>query len=152
MNAEKATLDDTALATLPPRVKVAAAVIFMAGAFGMIHVAQLFGLVARIQGPWAAVPHAMGFAAACTGLAGVSLYRARPWAAWLGASAGGVLWATSTAWFLFAAANEFFTLFGVVVPFFALAALVFALRARKACEITAAARRRLAEQGFELGV
>ncbi len=143
--------DDTALAAVPVLVKLAAGVVFLAGAIGAIHVLQLFGLIGRIRGPFAFAPHAMGLESAGAIVAGVALARARGWAWWVASTSGGLLWTTSAAWFLFALGNGFFTLFGFLVPCLGFGALVFGLLARKACQVTAEARRRLAEQGFELG-
>lgn len=144
--------DDVSLARLPGRVRIAAGAALLAGTFGVIDVAQLFGLIDRIRGPFAIVPHAMGIEAVGGIVGAGALFRARTWGPWTAVASTGLLWVTSSAWFLFAAANGFFSLFGFFVPCFGLAAMVLTLRARKACNETARARGRLAEQGFELGL
>lgn len=144
--------DDVALAALPVQVKSAAGAALLAGLFGVVDVLQLFGIIRRIEGVFGAFPALMGIESLAALAAAFFLYRARPWAPWVGMASGGLLWLTSSAWFLFAAANGLVTLFGLLVPFFGLAVLVLAIVSRKHCQVTAQARERLAAQGLELGV
>jgi hypothetical protein len=137
---------------LPSSVKAAAATAMLAGVFGLFDVLQLFGVINHIDGFFSIAPTLMGIESAGSVAAAFFLFRARRWAPWLGAAAGGLLWATSSAWFLFAAMNGFITLFGLLIPLLGLGELVMAMVARKACESTAQARERLAAQGLELGV
>jgi hypothetical protein len=144
--------DDTLLAVVPRLVKVAGGVTFLAGACAALHVLQLLGVVSAIRGAFVVLPYAMALAAAAALVGGVALARARSWGPAAAMAASGLLWATSSAWFLFAIVNGLFTLFGFFVPGLALAALVLALLSRKPCAVVAAARQRLEQQGLELGL
>jgi hypothetical protein len=77
---------------------------------------------------------------------------ARGWAAWASIATAGLFALTSGAWFLFALVNGIFTLFGMIVPGLATLAFVLAVVAKDACQATARARARLAQEGLELGV
>ena len=136
----------------PTIVKIAGGVLLGAGVFGAFHVLQLMGIVSSIRGAFVAVPPAMGVASAIGLIAGIGLARSRGWAGWAAIAAGALLWVTSSVWFLFAIVNGLFTLFGLLVPGMAFAALVLAVLARNPCEATALARKRLAEHGLDLGV
>ena len=133
-------------------MRVAGAIVVMAGAFGVLHVVQLFGVITFIEGAFAAVPYLLGLETATAVVAGIGFARARTWAPWTAIASSGLLAATSAVWFVFAIANGLFTFFGLLVP--ALAALAFALAlvAKRPCEQAAAARKRLERAGFELGV
>jgi hypothetical protein len=146
------TDDDVAAAAAPARVRVAGAIVLMAGAFGVMHVVQIFGVITFIRGPFAVVPYVLAVETATAVVAGVGLARARAWAPWTAIATAALLAVTAAAWFLFALANGLFTFFGMLVP--ALAALSFALAlvAKRPCEVAAAARKRLERAGFELGV
>lgn len=152
MSGQAPALDDTTLAVLPRSARVAAALSFVAGAFGAVHVAQLFGVLLFIRGPYAALPYLMAVEATAALAAGVGLFRLRGWAPWTAVIASAVLWLTSGFWCVFALAHGFLTLFGFLVPALALAALIATWRARKAADVAARARIRLREQGFELGL
>jgi hypothetical protein len=141
-----------ALAALPAPVKAAAGAALVAGLFGVVDVLQLFGIIRHIDGIFGALPALMGIESLAALAAAFVLYRVRPWAPWLGMASGALLWMTSSAWFLFAAANGVVTLFGLLLPFLGLAVMVLTLVSRKACQVTAQARERLAAQGLELGV
>jgi Na+/proline symporter len=120
--------------------------------FGVLHVVQIYGVVTRIQGAFAAVPHVMAVQAAAAVVSGLSLARARGWAPWAAIVTSGLLWITASLWFVFALSNGLFTLFGMLVPGLAALTLVFAFVAKRPCEATAKARERLERQGLELGV
>jgi len=141
-----------AQAALPAKVKATAGAALVAGIFGGAHVLQLFAVIGRIEGLFSVFPALMGVESLAAVAAALFLYRARRWAPWLGVTSGVLLWATSSAWFLFALANGLVTLFGFVEPFLALLVVVLALVSRQACQATADARERLAAQGLELGV
>ena len=144
--------DDVAAAAAPGLVRVAGAIVFMAGAFGVLHVVQLFGVITFIRGPFAAVPYLLGAEVVAVVVAGIGLARVRAWAPWMAIGAAALLALTAAAWFVFALVNGLFTFFGMLVP--ALAGLAFALAfvAKGPCERAAAARKRLERAGFELGV
>ena len=144
--------DDVAAAAAPGLVRVTGAIVVMAGAFGVLHVAQLFGVITFIEGAFAAMPYLLGLETVTAFVAGIGFARARTWAPWTAIASSGLLAATSSVWFVFALANGLFTFFGMLVP--ALAGLAFALAfvAKGPCERAAAARKRLEQAGFELGV
>jgi hypothetical protein len=144
--------DDVASAAAPPRVRVAGAVMLMAGLFGVLHVVQLFNVITYIRGPFVVVPYLLGALAVATVIIGVAFARTRGWAAVAGIVATGLLAVTSGAWFVFAILNGIFTLFGMVEPGLAVLALALAVVARGACESASAARKRLERAGFQLGV
>jgi hypothetical protein len=144
--------DDLAAAAAPSRVRVAGAVVLMAGAFGVLHVVQLLSSIVYIRGPFVAVPYLMGVEAALAVIIGVAYARARGWAPWPAIATTGLLAATSGAWFVFAILNGLFTLFGMIEPGLAVLALALAIVAKGACEQASAARKRLASAGFQLGV
>jgi hypothetical protein len=144
--------DDVSAAAAPARVRVAGAVVLMAGAFGVMHVAQLFSVITRLDGPFAAVPYLLGVETVTAVVAGVGLARARAWAPWPAIATAALLALTGGAWFLFALANGLFTFFGMLVPALAALALAFAVVAKGPCEQAAAARKRLESAGFDLGV
>ena len=146
------TDDDVVAAAAPGRVRVAGAIVFMAGAFGVLHVVQLFGVITFIRGPFALVPYALAVETAMAVVAGIGLARARAWAPWTAIATAALLALTAGAWFVFALVNGLFTLFGMLVPALASLAFVVAFVAKRPCERAAAARRRLEQAGFELGV
>src|SRR5258708_4115226 len=145
-------LDDLAAAATPARVRAAGITLLVAGGFGALHVVQLYGVIIVIRGPFSLAPHLMAIETVAALVVGVSLARARGWAAWSAIVVAALLAATSGAWFLFAMANGLFTLFGMFVPGLAMLALVLAFVAQTACLATARARERLEQQGLELGV
>src|SRR3954451_5745436 len=49
--------NDLAVAATPASVRAAGAALFATGAFGLLHVVQLFGVLTTIRGPFAFVPH-----------------------------------------------------------------------------------------------
>jgi hypothetical protein len=144
--------DDVAAAAAPGRVRVAGAVVLMAGAFGLLHVVQLFNVITFIRGPFVAVPYLLAAETITAVVAGVGLARARAWAPWVAIASAALLALTGAAWFLFALANGLFTLFGMLVPGLASLALALAVVAKAPCDAAAAARKRLERAGFELGV
>jgi hypothetical protein len=144
--------DDLDLAAVPPWVKIAGGVLATAGVFGVFHVLQLFGVLSRVPGVFAALPPIMGAVSVAAVVTGVAFARARSWSPWAAVVTAALLWLTTAAWFLFAAVEGFFTLFGFVVPVMGFGALVVTLMGRKKCAIAAAARRRLEQQGLEFGV
>ncbi len=144
--------DDVASAAAPPRVRVAGAVVLMAGAFGVLHVVQLFNVITFIRGPFAVVPYVMGVEAVAAVVLGVAYARARGWAVLGTIVTAALLAVTSGAWFVFALANGIFTLFGMIEPGLAVLALALAVVAKGACEGASAARKRLEQAGFQLGV
>jgi hypothetical protein len=146
------TEDDVAAAAAPGRVRVAGAIVLMAGAFGVMHVAQLFSVITVLRGPFAIVPYLLAVETVTAVVSGVGLARARSWAPWPAIATAGLLAVTGGAWFLFALANGLFTFFGMLVPGLGALALAFAVVAKGPCEQAAAARRRLEQAGFELGV
>jgi hypothetical protein len=124
----------------------------MAGAFGVMHVVQLFNVITFIRGPFVVVPYVLGVETVIAVVAGVGLARARGWAPWPAIATAGLLALTAAVWFLFALVNGLFTFFGMIVPAMAAAGLALAVVAKRPCEETAAARKRLERAGFELGV
>src|SRR5579862_1484221 len=95
--------DDVALASLPAVVKVAAAAALLAGVFGAIHVLQIYGVLARVEGVVGPFLIAMGVESLGVCGAALFLYRARRWATGFSAAVGALLWVTSAAWLLFSA-------------------------------------------------
>jgi len=144
--------DDLAAAATPASVRAAGAALIATGAFGLLHVVQLFGVLTTIRGPFAFVPHLMTIETVAALVVGVALSRARGWAAWASIIIAALFAATSGAWFLFALVNGLFTLFGMMVPGLATLALVLASVAKGPCQATASARERLGHQGLDLGV
>jgi hypothetical protein len=144
--------DDTALAVVPRVVRVAGGLSFLVGAFAAAHVLQLFGVISAVRGAFVVLPYAMAVEAVAALVGGTGLARARSWGPWTAILAAASLWATSSVWFLFALANGLFTLFGFMVPGLAVIAFVLALLARKPCAVASAARKRLEEQGLDLGL
>jgi hypothetical protein len=144
--------DDVASAAAPPRVRVAGAVVLAAGAFGVLHVVQLFNVITFIRGPFAVVPYVMGVEAVAAVVLGVAYARARGWAVLATIVTAALLAVTSGAWFVFAIAHGLFTLFGMLEPGLAVLALALAVVAKGACERASAARKRLEQAGFQLGV
>jgi hypothetical protein len=144
--------DDVAASATPKIVRTAGLLLVTAGAFSVLHVIQIFGVVVAIRGPFAFVPHVMAVVAVASLVAGFGLARARAWAPLPAISAASLLAITSGAWFLFAVANGLFTLFGMLVPGMASLATVLAALAKGPCERTAEARKQLERAGFELGV
>jgi len=126
--------------------------VLMAGAFGVLHVVQLFNVIVFIRGPFALVPYLLGVETVTAVVAGVGLARARAWAPWLAIATSGLIAVTGGAWFVFAILSGLFTFFGMIVPALAAMALAFAVVAKRPCEEAAAARKRLERAGFELGV
>src|SRR5262249_48557505 len=116
------------------------------------HVAQLFNVITFIKGPMAAVPYLLGVETVTAVAAGVGLARARAWAPWPAIVTTALLAVTAAVWFLFALVIGIYTFFGMIVPALAAAGLALAVVAKQACEETAAARKRLAQAGFQLGV
>jgi len=149
---QKDAESDLAAAATPASFRAAGAVLFATGAFGLLHVVQLFGVLTTIRGPFAFVPHLMTLETVTALVVGVGLSRARGWAAWPATIIAALFAATSGAWFLFALVNGLFTLFGMMVPGLATLALVLAAVAKGPCQATARARERLEQQGFDLGV
>jgi hypothetical protein len=147
-----AAADDTALAVVPRLVKIAGGLLFATSGIAAIHVMQLFGLIVRYSGVIGVLLGAMAIEALAGMVAGMGLARARTWAPWAAIVAAALLWVTSVIWFGFAMANGVFTLFGFLVPGIGFLALVLAFFARKPCDIAAAARKRLGEQGLDLGL
>jgi hypothetical protein len=147
-----APIDDLAIAKTPPVVRFAAGVLLAAGVFGLLHALQLFAVVAQIRGAFGIVPPTIGASSLLLIVVAWGFSRARVWAPWLAVAAAVVLLLASVVWFWFALLNGFFTLFGFMVPGFALVAVPLAIMARKPCVETAAARKRLQAQGLELGV
>jgi len=144
--------DDVAAAAARGRVRVAGAIVLMAGAFGVLHVVQLFNVITFIEGPFVAVPYLLAVETVAAVVAGVGLARARAWAPWVAIATAALLALTAAAWFVFALANGLFTLFGMLVPGLAALALALAVVAKRPCDEAAAARKRLEQAGFELGV
>lgn len=144
--------DDVAAAAAPGRVRVAGAIVLMAGAFGVLHVVQIFNVITFIRGPFVVVPYLLGVETVTAVVAGVGLARARSWAPWAAIATAALLCLTAAAWFIFALANGLFTLFGMLVPGLGALALAFAVVAKRPCDEAAAARKRLERAGFELGV
>jgi hypothetical protein len=146
------TDDDVTAAAAPGVVRVAGAIVFMAGAFGVLHVVQLFGVITFIRGPFAVVPYLLAIEVVAAVIAGIGLARARAWAPWMAIGTAALLALTAAAWFVFAIANGVFTFFGMLEPALAALAFVLAFVAKAPCERAAAARKRLERAGFELGV
>jgi hypothetical protein len=144
--------DDLTLAVLPMPVKTAAGTTIAASGFGLLHVAQIYMTVRALRAPFDLVPPAIGAIALAGVVAGMGIARARRWAPWPALGAMGALLVTSAFWFMFALWNGLFTLFGALVPILAFLAIPFVLSGRKACVATSDARKRLEEQGLELGV
>jgi hypothetical protein len=144
--------DDLALAVLPVSVKTAAATVCAAGFFGAAHVLQIFATVTAIRSPFDLLPPVMGVVALAALVSGIGLARARRWAPLPALASVSMLLATTSFWFLFALWNGLFTLFGLLAPMLAFLAIPFAIAGHKPCLATSDARRRLEEQGLELGV
>ena len=144
--------DDLTLAVLPMPAKTAAATAITAGAFGVLHALQIFLTVQALRAPFNVLPPMMGVLARAGLVSGIAIGRARRWGPWPALAAMILLFFTTSFWFLFALWNGLFTLFGMLVPLFAFLAIPFVIAGRKACVATSDARRRLEEQGLELGI
>jgi hypothetical protein len=146
-----AEAEDASLAVVPGFVKSAGGVLMMTGVFGLLHVVQLFGIIVRLRGPFVVAPPAMAVEALAAVVTGIGFVRVRSWAPSAAILTAGLLWVTSGAWFVFAITEGLITLFGMLVPVLAFVSLILCLVWRKRCAAIAGARRRLEEQGFELG-
>jgi hypothetical protein len=144
--------DDLALAAVPASVRAAAAAVGAAGFFGFAHALQIFASVRVLRSPFDLLPPVIGALAVVVLASAAGFARARRWAPLPAVVASSLLFATTSFWFLFALFNGLFTLFGMLVPGLSVIAIVFAVVGRKPCLVTADARRRLEEEGLELGV
>lgn len=142
--------DEAALAT-PKIVLVAGRTLLATGVFTtLLGVQSVVNL--RIEGPAGFAPPltvVVGIAASAVGL---SLSRARGWAAPAAVALSAGISFTSSVWLLWTVANGYLAPLSLLVPPLAYAATVLALIALGPARKAADARRRAAEAGIDLGI
>ena len=146
--------DDVSVATTPNAARVGGLLLVLAGAVGLLYLAQLYGFLSLSALPapsWVM----LGVIALCSTAAlvfGVGYSRARRWALGPAAATAFVLWATSGIWSLVAFAGGYVSMFGFMLPSASMTAGILIIVTYKGCRRAAEARERLASEGLDLGV
>ncbi len=143
--------DDIEAARTPSRLKIAGGVGIFAGAIMLLTGVQtLTGF--RVSGIYFLAPIALVIFGAALAVAGAQLLRARATGAILQLTLGIIAVLLSALWLVLSLAGGLASLFGLVSPWLAGAALGMAIASIKQCDQVNTARRRLAEKGLNLGV
>ena len=143
--------DDIAAAQTPSRLKIAGGIGVLAGAImTLTGVQTLSGF--RVSGIYLVGPIALILFGGALSIAGTLLVRARATGAILQLTLGIVAFLVSGTWLLLSLSGGLASLFGLVSPWLAGAALGMAIASIKQCDEVNTARRRLAEKGLNLGV
>lgn len=113
--------------------------------------AQTLAMV-TIRGPLAAMPYVLALLGVIEIAAGTLVFRARAWGA-IGALVGSAMCVLASGfWLLVSMGHGLLSLYALASPFVSIVAGIMAVVALGPCERASAARRRLREQGMDLGI
>lgn len=144
--------DDDLLHVNPKFPKAAAGFTLLAGGLGVLSAIQIVVTVRIFSPLWAVIPYVLFPLGAALIVLARSVFIARPWAA-LGAMAAAALLAVvSGAWLVFAAMNGFFALYTFWTPIGALLCIAFCAVAWAPCLRAEEARRKMREEGMDIGL
>lgn len=143
--------EDIAAATPPVIARIAGGLVALAGIVVALTGLQTLAMV-TIRGPLEIAPYALALLGIVEIAAGTLVFRARGWAAIGAAVTSFVAVLASGLWLLVSMAHGLLSLYAMASPFVATVAGVMAIVAAGPCERASAARRRLREQGMDLGI
>jgi len=143
--------EDIAAATPPVIARIAGGLVALAGMVVALTGVQTLAMV-TIRGPLALVPYVLALLGAIEIAAGTLVFRARGWGAIgaVGTSFVNVL--ASGFWLLVSMGHGLLSLYALASPCVSLVGGIMAVVAMGPCERASAARRRLREQGMDLGI
>jgi hypothetical protein len=143
--------EDIAAATPPAVARIAGGLVALAGIVVTLTGAQTLAMV-TIRGPLAVVPYALALLGVGEIVAGTLVFRARAWGAIAAVGSSAIDLLASGAWLIVSVGHGLLSLYALASPCVAIVAGIMAFVAMGPCERASAARRRLREQGMDLGI
>lgn len=143
--------EDIAAATPPSIARIAGGLVALAGIVVALTGAQTLAMV-TIRGPLAPVPYVLALLGVVEIAAGTLVFRARAWAAIAAIASSALDLLASGFWLLLSMGHGLLSLYALASPFVSIVAGIMAFVALGPCERASAARRRLREQGMDLGI
>jgi hypothetical protein len=143
--------EDIAAATPPVIARIAGGLVALAGIVVALTGAQTLAMV-TIRGSLELAPYVLALLGLVEIGAGVLVFRARGWAAIAAAVVSFVNVLASGLWLLVSMGHGLLSLYALASPFVSIVGGVMAIVAVGPCERASAARRRLREQGMDLGI
>jgi hypothetical protein len=143
--------EDIAAATPPSIARIAGGLVALAGIVVALTGAQTLAMV-TIRGPLAIAPYALALLGVIEIAASTYVFRARAWGAIAAVASSAVDLLASGLWLLVSVGHGLLSLYALASPCVALAAGIMAFVAMGPCERASAARRRLRDQGMDLGI
>ena len=143
--------EDIAAATPPAIARIAGGLVAFAGIVLALTGAQTLAMV-TIRGELEMVPYVLALLGLVEIAAGVLVFRARGWGAIAAVASSAVDLLASGLWLLVSVGHGLLSLYAMASPFVAIVAGIMAFLALGPCARASAARRRLREQGMDLGI
>jgi hypothetical protein len=143
--------EDIAAATPPLIARIAGGLVALAGLVLALTGVQTLAMV-TIRGSLSMVPYVLALLGVIEIAAGTLVFRARAWGAIAAIGMSFVAVLTSGFWLLVSMGHGLLSLYAMASPFVSLVGGIMAIVAMGPCERASAARRRLREQGMDLGI
>ena len=143
--------EDIAAATPPVIARIAGGLVALAGIVVALTGLQTLAMV-TIRGPLAMVPYVLALLGVTEIAAGTLVFRARSWGAIAAIATSVVNVLVTGLWLLVSMGHGLLSLYAMASPFVSMVGCIMAIVAMGPCERASAARRRLREQGMDLGI
>jgi hypothetical protein len=143
--------EDIAAATPPVIARIAGGLVALGGIVVALTGMQTLAMV-TIRGPLALMPYALSLLGVTGIAAGTLVFRARAWGAIGAVAVSFVNVLVSGFWLVASMGHGLLSLYALASPCVSLVAGIMAVVAMGPCERASAARRRLREQGMDLGI